>query len=79
MTLRVTDHALVRFLEREGFVDIETVRAAIEALLERAARTARRLGETDYAIRVDSLIYLVRDGAVVTVVSSPKRRRRRRG
>jgi hypothetical protein len=64
---RLTDHALLRVLERSGLA-VEAVRAAVEASLARAHDAARALGGPDHLIVVDGLVYVVRGGDVVTVV-----------
>lgn len=66
--LRVTDHAMVRFLERAGGVEVEALRLQIEASLERAHSAARAMSEHDYLVRVDGLIFVVRGEAVTTVL-----------
>lgn len=76
MNLRVTDHALVRFLERAGRLDVEAVRGAIAASVDRAAGAARILGQSEYEIHADGLIYRVRDGAVTTITNNATRSRR---
>lgn len=67
MTLRVSDRALVRFLQRAGALDVEAVRQALATSLERSRRAADRLGESAMDIHVDGLVYVVRDGVVVTI------------
>lgn len=67
--LRVSDHALIRFIERAGGFDVEGLRAAVEASLNRAAFAAARIGAEDYTIRADGLTYRVRSGVVVTIVN----------
>ncbi|MBY6244181.1 hypothetical protein, partial [Methylosinus sp. Sm6] len=64
----VSDHALVRFLERAGGFDVEALRASMEASLARAAAVADALEQTRYTIKCDGLIYVVEQGVVVTVV-----------
>ena len=68
MGLRVTDHALMRFLERAGDATLEPLRAQMEAGLARAAEAAALIGVDQYLIVTDELTYVVRDGAVVTIV-----------
>lgn len=63
----VTDHAMLRFLERGGGFDIEELRARMEASLARAHAAARSLSVSDYLVRIDGLTFLVRGEAVVTV------------
>lgn len=74
MTLRVSDHALVRFLDRAGGLDVEGVRAALEQALERARQHANRLGARSYDVKADGLTYRVRSGTVVTIVPDERRR-----
>ena len=73
MGLRVTDHALMRFLERAGDASLEPLRAQMEASLARAAAAAASIGVTDYRIVADDLTYVVRGSAVVTVLLTTSR------
>jgi len=65
---QISDHALVRFLERVGGMEIEAVRDALAASLHRAHQAARTLGRNDFLIRVDGAVYVVRGDVVVTVL-----------
>lgn len=67
-TLKVSDHALVRWMERTGMVNLDPVKDAIAASLERAAAAALKLGVTEFLILADGLVYVVRAGVVVTVL-----------
>jgi hypothetical protein len=69
MTLRVTDHALVRFLERAGGLDVEGLRAALSRSLTRSAEAAARIGASEYVITADGCSYIVKNNAVVTVTT----------
>lgn len=71
--LRVSDHALLRFLERGGGFDIEGLRAAVAVSLDRAAIAAARIGAGEYTIKADGLIYQVRDCVVTTVIDAGRR------
>ncbi len=64
---RVSDHALLRFLERAGGVDVEALRGAVAASLARASEAATVMGATDYHVVVDGLCFVVRSGVLVTV------------
>ena len=75
MTLRISDHALVRFLTRAAGAEVEALRARLSASLTRAANAAGRLDAGEYKIVADGLEYVVKDG-VVTTVLDPKERRR---
>lgn len=66
--LRVSDHALVRFLERAGNLDVESVRVSLESGLARAAAAARAIGTSDYLIRMNGHTFIVRSETVVTVL-----------
>jgi len=68
--IRVSDHALLRFLERVGGMDVEGLREQLEASFERASSAAQTLGVTNYAITVDGHTYLVRGAVVATVLSA---------
>jgi hypothetical protein len=71
MTLRVTDHALVRFLERAGGLDVEALRRAIAASLARAEQAASSIGAHEYVITAEGHSYVVKGGQVVTVIDGP--------
>lgn len=64
----VTDHALLRFLERGGGLEIEALRVRLAASLARAHAAARSVTTSDYLIRADGMIFVVKGDAVVTVL-----------
>lgn len=76
--IRVSDHALVRFLERAGVFDVGALRAAIEDSLQRAHKAARSLGDSDYLIRMDGLTFVVRGDSVTTLFEGEPPHRRAR-
>lgn len=66
--VRVSDHALLRFLERVGGVDIAAIRASIAQATDRAAQ----LGA--YKVVIDGYRYVLREdehGPVVVTVEKP--------
>ncbi len=71
--LTVSDHALVRWMERTGLVDIEPLRSALTASLRRAAVAAQLIGGGEFLILADGLVYVVRDGVVATVLQEDSR------
>lgn len=73
--IRVTDHALVRFLERSGALDVEQLRGMISSSLERGRKAAERAGIADYTITVDGLRYVVVNGNLITVLSGAMRQK----
>jgi len=68
MAVRVSDHALLRFLERAGGLDVEAMRASIAMSLARAVDRAQALGSVEFVVIADGLKYVVRLGTVVTVL-----------
>ncbi len=72
--IQISDHALVRFLERAGGFRPEPLRAAIAASLGRAHHAARRMGATRFKIVADGLAYVVVDDVVVTITDEGGRR-----
>lgn len=62
----ISDHAMLRFLERAGELDIETIRLQLSRSLRRAKEAATNLGEGDYTIKAGGLIYIVVNHRVVT-------------
>lgn len=75
--LRVSDHALLRFLERAGGMDIEGLRTRLEGSFAAADRAAVSIGGGDHLILADDLVYVVRSRTVTTVL--PKGGRRDQG
>ncbi|WP_432769787.1 hypothetical protein [Sphingopyxis sp.] len=75
---RVSDHALLRFLERAGGLAVEQLRHALEASLDRAGSAAAEIGASEYLIVVDDLTFVVRGGTVTTILhdGSPAMRAR---
>ena len=64
----MTDHALVRWLERTGAMDTEAMRALLAASLERAAKAAAVLDQAKYLILADGMVFVVQDAKVITVM-----------
>lgn len=66
--IRVSDHALVCFLDRVAGLDVEAVRRALAAGLARPVDMAERIGGGDYTIKIDGVVYVVKDGMLVTIM-----------
>lgn len=65
--LVVTNTALLRYIgHRDGF-DVEELRAVLCASLGRAHNAALLTGETDYLVKRDGLLFVIRDDKVITV------------
>ena len=75
---RVTDHALLRFLERAGNLDVEGVRVQLELSLARAHSAARSITTSDYLVNVDGMVIVVRGESVTTVLDTEKPHQRAR-
>jgi hypothetical protein len=73
MIVNVSDHALVRFLERAGGLDVESLRASLGASLSRAGKAAKAIGAGEFAVKADGLVYVIERGVVVTVLSDHMR------
>lgn len=79
--LRVCDHALLRFIERVGGLDVEGLRRHLAESLDRAVGAADLLGQSEMTIAADGLHYVVVKGRLVTVLTpemKPKRMKARR-
>lgn len=78
MGLLITDHALVRWMERTGAADVAAMKLALAKSLGGVAQAADRLAISQFLILADGLVYLVRDGALVTVMPDDGRHRHAR-
>lgn len=67
---QISDHALLRFLERSSGLDFEGVRAALSTALERAHKAARALGDHDYLVKIGGRTFVVRGDMVTTVLDT---------
>lgn len=65
--VHVTDHALVRWLERTGAFEIEALRKALRASLERSVSAADAVGSGRYVVVADGLNYVIEGGVLITV------------
>ncbi len=73
--VRVSNHALLRFLERAGGLDVDGLRTAIEASLNRSLTAAETLGTGNVIVNADGLQYVIRNGIVVTILDNVARSR----
>lgn len=67
--VRVSDRALVRFLERACGLDATALRTSIEGSLNRASTQAAKIKTADFEIVADGLRYVVKNNVVVNVVA----------
>lgn len=66
--IAVTDHALIRFMQRAGGVEMEVVRAQLAQALNRARNAADSISGGNYKIVADGLVYVIKNDTVVTVL-----------
>lgn len=62
----VTDHAVLRWLERFGYVDVEKVRKQIHS------ETKEALNSGATKLKINGIEYRMRDGKVVTLIAHRK-------
>ena len=74
--IRVGDHALVRWLQRTGALDVEALRLKLASSLERGMAAAEAIGADEYLILADGLVYVVRGGELRTVLEEDGRHSR---
>lgn len=67
--IRMTDHALLRWLERAGLIDVEMLRMNIETALDRAFVAGISTGADNFLIVAHDLVYVVRQDRVTTVIN----------
>ena len=63
----ISNHALMRWLERSGAIDAGAMRGLLANSLARAYQAARSITTRDFLILADGLVYVVRQDTVVTV------------
>jgi hypothetical protein len=70
--IHITDHAMLRFLERAGGLDVDGLRNDLELALRRAGACAKRLGAQRYVVLADGLRFVVVQDHVVTITVQPR-------
>lgn len=81
--MKISDHVVLRYMQRRLGVDVDAVRREILATVN-TRRTRRFLafaGEAPWRVRADGMVYCVREGTVTTCYVgsdrfSPERKRR---
>lgn len=68
MTIYVTDHAVLRYIERIHGVDVELLRDELRQMALRGAEAAERVGGGEYTIKTERLRMRVVGANVVTVL-----------
>ena len=67
-TIRLTDHAVLRYLERVKGIDVEGYRRSLEKTLDtpRMQRIFEFVGDTNCKVKTDDITYCIRDKRVIT-------------
>lgn len=55
-------------MDRAGVVDVERLRMALTVALDRAYQAAAKINQGELLILSEGLVYVVREGALVTVL-----------
>jgi hypothetical protein len=74
--IAVSDHALLRHLERSEGIDVEAIREDLQRRFTPMQDKVSLIGVENYAIRSADLSYIVRGGTVTTVLPELSRRSR---
>lgn len=69
MTITVSDHAVVRYMERVLGFHVETVRWAIEHVCREAVEAGAS------SVRIGGLTYMIKGKTVTTIIDAPKQNR----
>lgn len=73
MSVGITDHALVRWLQRTGAMDMEAMRAMLAESLARASKAAEGMGAGYYLVLADGLVFVIDEGKCVAVLEDDGR------
>lgn len=79
MTIHISDHAVLRYLERTGRVDVVGIRADLAKRIDLCAAAAVRIGISGtYAVRIDGVKLLIVGSTATAVTALPGRKSRER-
>lgn len=76
--VEISNHAMLRWLERSGVVDMAAMRAALSAALDRAVSASEAIGGGECLILSNGLVYVIKEHVLVTVVPDDGRHRHAR-
>ena len=70
-SMRFTDHAVLRYLERVKGIDVEGCRRSLEESLDKPMirKVIKIAGNADYKVKADGVIYCIRGVTVTTCYS----------
>lgn len=74
MTIYVTDHAVLRYIERIHGVNVELLRDELRQMALRGAQAAESVGGGEYTIKTERFRMRVVGANVVTVYPTAERR-----
>jgi hypothetical protein len=69
--IHVSDHALLRVLERVHGLDIDALRTTLAAELERARQAAAQIQSPNYRVVMGEFVYCIKNETLVTVLRRP--------
>ena len=64
--VHVSNHALFRWLERSGVLEVERLRASLSMALDRAYQAGAAMHQGEFLILAGGMVYVIRDGTVIT-------------
>lgn len=71
---RISDHAVLRFVERALGIDVDAIR---DRILTPTIRDAVSAGAT--AVTIEGIKFLIKDGVIVTTIDKPEKARLKSG
>jgi hypothetical protein len=74
--VHVCDHALLRFIERVGGLDVEAMRRHLSESLDRAVVAAEAIGCREIVVVADDNKYVIVKGRVITVLAATMKSKR---
>lgn len=66
--MRVSDHAVLRYLQRQSGLDVEAVRAEIAALVARGVAAGTSLDAGGFTVLAGGLRFVVKNEVIVTTL-----------
>lgn len=64
--VHVSNHALFRWLERSGVIEVELLRTSLSMALDRAYQAGAAMHQGEFLILAGGMVFVIRDGTVVT-------------
>ena len=68
--VRVSNHALFRWLERSGVIEVERLRALLSMALDKAYQAGAAMHQGEFLILAGGMVFVIREGTVITCVEN---------